>query len=181
MATCNFIDNPAPFPIYAMSGEDLEVWTCPYCDVVLERDGEGWTCPDCGCHTRYPDQDACTRDEWLEHMRVEDLADELEAAVDDFAPLFYRVELRPGYYEGVQIAVTLEDDPRDMDEDDARGLWGLGRSAAVRALDSETARLRAMLDRWAAGFGFTPLAVFARFSSGETWYAPVDTDERRAA
>lgn len=129
MATCNFTQNPAPFPIYAMSGEDLEVWTCQDCDVVLERDGEGWTCPDCGCHTIYPDQDACTRDEWLERMRVEDLADELETAVDDFEPMFYRVELRSGYYGGVQIAVTLEDDPRDMDEDDARGLWGLGRSA----------------------------------------------------
>ena len=97
MATCNFIDNPAPFPIYAMSGEDLE------------------------------------------------------------------------------------DDPRDMDEDDARGLWGLGRSAAVRALDSETGRLRAMLDRWAAGLGFTPLTVFARFSSGETWYSPVEDSRRKAA
>lgn len=181
MATCNFINNPAPFPIYAISGEDLEVWTCPYCDVVLERDGEGWTCPDCGCSTRHPDQDACTREEWLERMRLEDLADELEAAVDDFAPVFYRVELRGGYYDGVQIAVTLEDDPRGMDDEQALDAWDMGRAAAVRALDSETTRLRDMLDQWAADFGFTPLTVFARFSSGETWYAPIGNDERRAA
>lgn len=181
MATCNFISNPDPFPIYAISGEDLEVWTCPYCDDVLERDGEGWTCPGCGCHTLYPDQDACTRDEWLENMRLEDLADELEAAVDDLGPLFYRVELRPGYYDGVQIAVTLEDDPRDMDDGQALDAWGMDRARAVRALEIDTASLRAGLDEWAAAFGFTPLAVFARFSSGETWYAPVDTDERRAA
>ena len=181
MATCNFIDNPAPFPIYAMSDDDLACRTCPYCGVVLERDGEGWTCPDCGCHTRYPDQDACTRDEWLENMRVEDLADELEAAVDDFAPMFYRVELRPGYYEGVQIAVALEDDPRDMDDEQTLDAWGMDRARAIRALEIDTAALEAGLDEWAAAFGFTPLAVFARFSSGETWYSPVDTDERMAA
>ena len=104
-----------------------------------------------------------------------------EAAVDDFAPMFYRVELRPGYYEGVQIAVTLEDDPRDMDDEQTLDAWGMDRARAIRALEIDTAALKAGLDEWAAAFGFTPLAVFARFSSGETWYSPVDTDERRAA
>ena len=111
------------------------MWTCPYCAVVLERDGDGWTCPDCGCHTRYPDQDACTRDEWLERMRVEDLVDELEAAVDDLTRIFTASSSARATTRACGIAVTLEDDPRDMDDEQTLDAWGMDRARAIRALE----------------------------------------------
>lgn len=171
MATGNFIDSPAPFPIYAIEEEELQRWVCPDCETYLGRDGDGWTCPACGCHTASPEDDACWRSEWQEQNDWNEMAEELEEVSG--VPLFHRVSLRSGCYTGAQVLVEVADDPREMDNEECRYAWDLCRSEAIRAYGVEQRRICRALERFASTHGFVKLSVCGRFSSGETCYTMV--------
>lgn len=173
MAAANFFDNPAPFPIYAMSGEALQAWVCPDCDVELEYDeaSESWTCPECGCSTTYPEDDGCYRDYYRELWRFDEIAGDLSEAAG--ALRFWRVSFETGYYSGAQVRVRLPEDPRELENADCRELWDLCRSRAVSALEAETRRLKRALDAFADERGMLVLRVAGRFSSGEAVYEKV--------
>lgn len=168
MSTANFARNPEPFPIYAVEEEALTVWVCPDCDAVMAWDGRAWTCPICGRFSDWPGDEGAYRDECAENDRFEWIGEDLAEAVG--IPEFYRVSLRSGYYSGAQVLVEVPEDPRELDNEECRDLFGSCRSATLRRFGAETRRLRNALDSFAYSRGFERLGVAGVFSNGSAVY-----------
>lgn len=96
-------------------------------------------------------------------MAAEEMAESLE---------WYRLEVRGGYYVGIQFDYIFRDD-RDRAEDltpaEARDWYDMSRSELKRKQASERRRI----ERWIKGWkreGWTELAHVATFSNGEAIY-----------
>lgn len=87
--------------------------------------------------------------------------------------LFHKVSAESGYYYGLQLYVEEKHNPNDYDNDDCRYYFDMCRSVAIRRYNSEVNKLRRMLRRLGAEFGFEELVCMDVFSNGEAYYEHV--------
>ena len=123
----------------------------------------------CNFYDQAPDFDLYTIDdegaEFIEPC-------ELEAA--GRALQFFKIKLRPGYYEGAQLFIEESSEygrPDWYDCNTCRAVWDLPRWKAVRAYNAEKRRInRRIVPALARAFGFERLRTVGRFSNGEAIY-----------
>ena len=115
-----------------------------------------------------------------------DLENEVRPEVEDINDdlIFHEVELVGGYYSGMQLYVK-EPDPKYLVHDlryDWEMEYGDDPSSDQR-LYTAYMRERDRLVDWLQGMcdrhGFRMYGVAARFSNGETWYAPLPSGNSR--
>lgn len=85
---------------------------------------------------------------------------------------FFDINLKPGYYNGVQIYVKYKPDlcdPKYLTNDDTRYFLDLPLSVAKRRHEAEIRRIQKWLARLGR-IGAVKLIEIARFSNGEVWY-----------
>ena len=94
--------------------------------------------------------------------------------------LFHEISIKSGYYAGLQLFVELnnaadyagftEDGPEYLDNESAREYFDLCRSHAIRKYEAEQRKINKILAKIGGAYGMDKLAIYARFSNGETWY-----------
>ena len=94
--------------------------------------------------------------------------------------LFHEISIISGYYVGIQLYVELnhaadnagftDAGPEYLDNESARYYFDLCRSAAIRKYESEQRKINRILEKIGRAYGMDKLAIYARFSNGETWY-----------
>jgi hypothetical protein len=87
--------------------------------------------------------------------------------------LFHKIELKSGYYSGVQFFVEKEHDVGEMNNEDCRYEFGLFLSQAKRRHRSEINKVGKFLKKTAIGYGFKRYRCIGIFSNGEAIYEPV--------
>jgi hypothetical protein len=108
----------------------------------------------------------------------EDIMKDLEE--ENAGLLFHEITIESGYYEGLQLYVTLthaadnagltENGPEYVDNESTRYYLDLCRSAAIRKYEAEQRKVNRILAKIGRAYGMDKLAIYARFSNGETWY-----------
>lgn len=102
-----------------------------------------------------------------------DYEDFADSVVDFFEPLhlmFFRPKPVSGYYEGAQILFEEIDNPNEMTNDETQHEFGLCRSKAIRAYQSEINKINRKIDELVNGGIWMKFAVLERFSNGECIY-----------
>lgn len=118
----------------------------------------------------------------------QDLRAQVEPKVDEINRelIFHKVEIVNGYYSGIQLYVEGPD-PEYLVHDlryDWEVEYGDEPASDQRiytAYGRERDRLLDWLQGMCSGFGFTMYGVSARFSNGETWYAPMSSGNVRGS
>ena len=97
--------------------------------------------------------------------------------------IFHKITIRPGYYDGLQLYVNLtnyadqagftEDGPEYVDNENTRYYLDMYRSQAIRKYTAEQRKVEKALERIGRAHGMEKLAIYARFSNGETWYTKI--------
>lgn len=117
-------------------------------------------------------------DEWDamdEYEQAEQLAAEFTESLT-----FHDVTIKSGYYESFQFYVEerysgyfdLDKESRYcIDNDNAHYYFDMCKSRALRAADAEKWKIARWLEKLTE-YGFNTYVITARFSNGETWYAP---------
>ena len=142
-----------------------KVKRCHECDTILDADSKECEC--CGCEELedYAYFDQFTADE--EWREITDLLDDFNRDL-----LFHKVELRSGYYYGIQFYVETEHDltDYDYDNDECHYYFDCCRSVAYRKYAAEVRKINRKLAALGKQFGFLEYVCVARFSNGEAWY-----------
>lgn len=89
---------------------------------------------------------------------------------------FYKLSLRDGYYNGVQICIDLADDAPDdfwIEHYFDFNEYGVNRYILRRMIQAEKKRINNKILPLFKEYGFDEYAISARFSNGETWYNKV--------
>ena len=130
----------------------------------------------CGGFTEYDEETGdYFYDEW-ESREAERLAEEFTDSL-----VFHNVTIEGGYYDGFQFWIEEKysgqfdldkDSEYCIDNEDAHYYFDMCRSKAIRAADAEKRKIAKWLEKVAAENGYSILVVTARFSNGETIYAP---------
>lgn len=110
-------------------------------------------------------------DDWECDVICDDIETELFMLNNDF--LFHRIELKSGYYCGVQFYVQTKHDPDGdaYDNEDCHYYFDMCRSVTMRKYHAEQNKINKILAKIAQKYAFDKLAVCACFSNGETWYS----------
>ena len=123
----------------------------------------------------------------IDDEKAEDffLMDEIERSVDELNSTlkYYRIELRSGYYTGVQLYVDRQGDDTELPTDYTATEWRKARrgylgeyynenshSHAVRRELAERRKIEKWMNRTAQKMGFEQLYCVAIFSNGEAVY-----------
>lgn len=163
MSAANFC-TMRDFPLFAKDYYE-EAKRCPECGAIMDADAV--SCEDCGCEEledyTYFNQFQC-EDEW---EGITSLMDELNRDL-----LFHKVEMRSGYYTGVQFYVEVDHDLADEDysNDECHYYFDCCRSVAYRKYAAEVRKINRKLTAWGKGYGFQEYVCIARFSNGEAMY-----------
>ena len=88
--------------------------------------------------------------------------------------LFHKVELRSGYYTGIQFYVDVEHDlgTEDYSNDDCHYYFDCRRSVAYRKYVAEVRKINRKLTELGKQYGFQEYVCTMRFSNGEAWFEP---------
>lgn len=172
MSTPNFITQ-RNIPLIILDDSDYELPTCPECGGWMEEIGDGkWGCYDCDYTTDDPDNDCDTQfDELTYEMDAEFIEEDLERF--NASLTFFKVELRSGYYRGIQTLVKCPNDPHDLCNDDCRYYWDMCRSKAIRKHEAEERKVVKFLKEMKGG-PVKELTCVGIFSNGEAIYQYVD-------
>ena len=175
MSTSNFY-SMKNFSLWAISDYDFYTRRCPECYCSMETDAE--TC--CECETDLTDVEP-TFDEYAADEYRYDLVNSIEQENENL--LFHHITVRAGYYDGLQLYVNLtnyadqagftENGPEYVDNESARYYLDMYRSQAIRKYEAEQRKVEKALERLGRAHGMEKLAIYARFSNGETWYAKI--------
>ena len=163
MSAANFC-TMRDFPLFAKDYYE-EAKRCPECGAIMDTDAV--SCEDCGCEEledyTYFNQFQCD-EEWEE---ITSLMDELNRDL-----MFHKVEMRSGYYTGVQFYVEVDHDLADEDysNDECHYYFDCCRSVAYRKYAAEVRKINRKLTAWGKGYGFQEYVCIARFSNGEAMY-----------
>ena len=170
MGTCNF-NSMKNFDLWAVDGSRFYAKRCPEC----EYSNDGDECELCGADLTDVLEDF---DDLAEMFFYEDILADLEEVNKDL--LFHEITIESGYYSGLQLYVTLshaadhagftENGPEYVDNESTRYYLDLCRSAAIRKYEAEQRKVNKILAKIGRAYGMDKLAVYARFSNGETWY-----------
>ena len=170
MGTCNF-NSMKNFDLWAVDGSRFYAKRCPEC----EYSNDGDECELCGADLTDVLEDF---DDLAEMFFYEDILADLEEVNKDL--LFHEITIESGYYSGLQLYVTrshaaahagfTENGPEYVDNESTRYYLDLCRSAAIRKYEAEQRKVNKILAKIGRAYGMDKLAVYARFSNGETWY-----------
>lgn len=168
MATANF-RTMEHFPLIVAA--DPMCRECPECGCFCGEDEK--VCSECGASL---DEAAVKYDE----IAAYDLAHEMEQAAKDMNEYltFHKVVVESGYYNGLQFYVEEDFHDycsiEDIDNEYAQYYYGMCRSKMLRKYHSEVNWLNRRLRKVRDEMGLMELAVYARFSNGETMYTKID-------
>ena len=170
MGTCNF-NSMANFDLWAVGSDRFYSKRCPECE--YHQDGD--ICELCGADLAEIEPEF---DELAEMFFYEDILQDLEE--ENTGLLFHEISIESGYYEGLQLYVSLthaadhagftENGPEYTDNESTRYYLDLCRSAAIRKYEAEQRKINRILEKIGRAYGMDKLAIYARFSNGETWY-----------
>ena len=169
MGTCNF-HSMKNFDLWAI--DDFYFKICPECQFGGQA---GDKCEFCGADLSDVSPEF---DEITEQIFYEDVLRDLEEA--NAGLLFHEITIESGYYEGLQLYVSLsnaadnagftDNGPEYADNESTRYYLDLCRSAAIRKYEAEQRKVNRILAKIGRAYGMDKLAIYARFSNGETWY-----------
>lgn len=170
MATANFwtMEN---FPLWARDFYE-KCKICPECNVM--QDSENDECEFCG-HDLSDIESESLYDEY----EAEYICDEIKTKLKNIDLMFHTIELKSGYYSGVQFYVETKDFDEDengeldIDNYDAHYYYDMCRSQARRKYKTEINKINKLLKELGKEYGFNAYGVSARFSNGETWYSRI--------
>lgn len=160
----NNFQTQGKFPLYA--AEDAMCKVCPSCGCRV--DAEETHCWDCGLAL------ADTVEEYDEFANSEfyrEVEKVLEARNEGYR--FHEIELKCGYYSGVQLYVNEKYEVETMDNYCCKYEFGECFSKSLRRYRAEYRRVLRDMDKIAKEFGFMKLSCVGRFSNGETIYTKV--------
>ena len=173
MGTCNF-NSMNNFDLWAVGSDRFYSKRCPECE--YHQDGD--ECELCGADLSSIDPEF---DELEEMFFYEDILRDLEEI--NAGLLFHEISIESGYYDGLQLYVTLshaadnagftDAGPEYADNESTRYYLDLCRSAAIRKYEAEQRKVNRILAKIGRAYGMDKLAIYARFSNGETWYTKV--------
>ena len=170
MGTCNF-NSMTNFDLWAVGSDRFYMKSCPECGYGNAADA----CELCGADLAdiVPEFD-----DLAEMFFYEDILKDLEK--ENAGLLFHEISIESGYYEGLQLYVSLthaadnagftDNGPEFADNESTRYYLDLCRSAAIRKYEAEQRKVNRILEKIGRAYGMDKLAVYARFSNGETWY-----------
>ena len=173
MGTCNF-NSMKNFDLWAVGSDLFYSKRCPECSCSNGGD----ECEICGADLVDIEPEF---DDLAEMFFYEDILRDLEEVNRNL--LFHEISIESGYYEGLQLYVSLtstadhagftENGPEYADNESTRYYLDLCRSAAIRKYEAEQRKVNKLLAKIGQAYGMDHLAVYARFSNGETWYTKV--------
>ena len=172
MSTANFW-TMKNFPLWAKDFyEDCKI--CPECKVAQDIDND--ECEFCGCNLS--DVEA---ENFYDEFEAQYICGEIDKELDNINNdlLFHKIELKDGYYSGVQFYCETKDFDEDkngelnLDNYDAHYYYDMCRSQARRKYKAEIKKINKILKKVATSYGFEAYGVSARFSNGETWYTKI--------
>ena len=173
MGTCNF-NSMANFDLWAVGSDRFYSKRCPEC----EYHQDGTECELCGADLSDIEPEF---DELEEMFFYEDILRDLEEI--NAGLLFHEISIESGYYDGLQLYVTLthaadnagftDAGPEYADNESTRYYLDLCRSVAIRKYEAEQRKVNRILAKIGRAYGMDKLAIYARFSNGETWYTKV--------
>ena len=141
---------------------------CSVCGTLQDTENE--TCDICGT-------DDMEEVSLFDEYECYDTCRSIQSILDDLNRdlLFYKVELRDGYYTGVQFYVeTVHDVEHDYyTNEDCHDYFDCCRSVARRKYAAEQNRITRKLRQLADEFGFEEIVCTAVFSNGEAMYGRV--------
>jgi hypothetical protein len=159
------------FDLWAVGSDRFYSKRCPECE--YHQDGD--ICELCGADLTDIEPEF---DELAEMFFYEDILADLEEI--NAGLLFHEITIESGYYEGLQLYVTLnhaadnagftESGPEYLDNYNSQYYFDLCRSAAIRKYEAEQRKINKILAKIGRAYGMDKLAIYARFSNGETWY-----------
>ena len=170
MGTCNF-NSMTNFDLWAVGSDRFYTKACPECGYGNDADA----CELCGADLAdiMPEFD-----DLAEMFFYEDILRDLEE--ENAGLLFHEITVESGYYEGLQLYVSLthaadnagftDAGPEYVDNESTRYYLDLCRSAAIRKYEAEQRKINKILAKIGRAYGMDKLAIYARFSNGETWY-----------
>lgn len=174
MSTSNF-HSMTNFDLWAVSSSRFYAKCCPACHCGGMY---GDICECCGADLSNVEEEF---DDVAELVFYEDLLADLEEV--NAGLLFHEITIESGYYDGLQLYVTLnhaadnagftDAGPEYLDNESARYYFDLCRSAAIRKYEAEQRKINRILEKIGRAYGMDKLAIYARFSNGETWYTKV--------
>ena len=85
--------------------------------------------------------------------------------------VFHKVEMKSGYYDGIQLYVEEMENPHELDNDDCRYYYDMCRSQAIRKYDAEIRKINRWMDKVAVEYGWRELHCLGIFSNGEAIYS----------
>lgn len=163
MSAANFC-TMKDFPLFAKDYYDAAK-RCPKCGAIMDENAKECDFCDCKELEDYNYFDQFTADEeW------DEIANKLAELNQDL--LFHKVELRSGYYTGIQFYVEVEHDlsAEDYSNDDCHYYFDCCRSVAYRKYAAEVKKINRKLAQFGKQYGFQEYVCTARFSNGEAWY-----------
>ena len=172
MSTANFY-TMKNFPLWARDFY-TEYKKCPECEI---RNEEPYSeCYGCGCDLTKIKSEYDYDDFYAQYI-----CDDIEKELEDFNYnlIFHTIELKSGYYTGVQFYCETKDFDEDkngeldIDNYDAHYYYDMCRSQARRKYKIEINKINKLLKKLGAEYGFDAYGVSARFSNGETWYSEI--------
>ena len=172
MGTCNF-NSMTNFDLWVVGNERFYNKCCPECFITNLDDAE--TCEECGADLS---DVSAEFDDQAESFFYEDITQDLEK--ENAGLLFHEITIESGYYEGLQLYVSLthaadnagftDNGPEYVDNESTRYYLDLCRSAAIRKYEAEQRKVNRILEEISRAYGMCKLGIYARFSNGETWY-----------
>ena len=175
MGTANFY-SMKNFDLWAISDSEFYTKRCPECYCSMETDADA--CSECNIDLTdvEPNFDEFSADDYRYN-----LLSSIDAENENL--LFHSITIRGGYYDGLQLYVNLTSDadqagftengPEYVDNESARYYLDMFRSQAIRKYQAEQNKVRRILERIGRAHGMDKLAIYARFSNGETWYTKI--------
>lgn len=174
MGTSNFW-SMQNFDLWATSDERFYNKYCAACNC---SGLEGDTCEMCGA-------DLSEIEPEYDYYGAQEFCDELENRCQEENKnlRFFKISVKSGYYNGLQLYVELSRDannagftdggPTYLENDDAHYYFDMCRSKCIRAYESEKRRVNKILAKIGADYDMDKLGIVARFSNGETWYTKI--------
>lgn len=163
MSTSNFWSQSGKgYKLYVVPSFYPGEQQCLECDYAEE----GGDYENCG----YKGECASTNQEWF----YGDAVGAIDRANDQLK--YHKIELKSGYYDGVQLFVVAEHDDEgieSMDNTDAWYYFDMCRSKAIRAWKADKNLVNKVMKELAKELGMIEIRMVARFSNGEALYEKV--------
>ena len=125
------------------------------------------------CYENYEHYLKCAEEE--SYFFYEDIFEGYDGFKDEMEKFnnsltFHKIELRSGYYDGVQLYVEEKDNPHELDNEDCKYYYDMCRSKAIRKYDAEVRKINKWMEKTAVMYGWRELHCLGIFSNGEAIY-----------